>query len=256
MKKDGFTLKSYIDNPFGKSMGSIAGNQNAIKENYMNQMLAIESMIAIKWYMIKDKTFIAHIKIPSSNEKSSQKIFYDVIFEFDISNLTNEVSINNLPLKVYSNCPSFTFTYARVFWDSNLVPKWIKGKFNKAVFKHNPSERNVNKMIGYEKSLYMSGLFLLRNQRNMITVIKSMAMQLSNYSVILTDTKSSDEIMEEINQTKQKKPGVDHIDTSKVSSSRRNEAMIQLKTGNKVTPFTKMTKKVKSIGKVKKTIKR
>lgn len=248
------TLKQYLDNPLGKGSGTIAGDQSATKKSYLDQMLSLKDQITLKWYNVQKKTLVCHIKMPSSTTKNStMHIFYDIIFEFDIENIGNRVLINDLPLTVYSNCPSFVFTYANVFWNQNLICKWCKSKYSKVVYTHEPTERNTNKMIGYEKSLYICGLFLMQDQKNALNNIYQQAIVINNYNSILENIQHSDDIMAKLKAAQDAGKDVTKIDTSKVSSSRRTEAEIQLKNGDKFSPFVKKIKSIGFIGRTKNT---
>lgn len=249
------TLKQYLDNPMGKGT-SIAGNQEVLKRNYMDQMLALENKITYKWYTIKDKLLVCHIKLPSSNEKNGElNIFYDVIFEFDTSNLQKQITINELPLRVYSNCPSFVFTYAHAFYKEGILCDWLKTKYPKQVITKEAVEKNTHGLIGYEKSIYTCGLYLLKDQRNYIATIRKDAVSVSNYADIVKNVQNSDAVLQAINEAKKKNRDATKVDTSKVSPSKRNSLQIQLRNGEHFSPFTKITKAIPYIGKTKTTSK-
>ena len=73
------TIKGYLDNPMGKGV-PIAGDLSSIKSNYLEQEETIYHTIVNKWYELKDKSLIAHVKIPSASKKNSNLlVYYDVI---------------------------------------------------------------------------------------------------------------------------------------------------------------------------------
>ena len=116
-----FNLANYHNNPSGKGSAFI-NNQKELKQKYQDLLNHIENNMKIKWYNLNNKTLICHVLLPST---SLNKINYDILFSFNIdaTDLNTQKTINYFPMQVFSNCPSFTFTYAYTFNKNNNYGK-------------------------------------------------------------------------------------------------------------------------------------
>ena len=164
-----FTLRSYLGNPYGKGNTTVP-NFSAIREGYLGKLQKIESSITFKWYQFKEKSYICHLTIPS---ESAEGVRYDVVFElgYPPKDYTSR-SVLDLPLKVFSNAPSFSYTYAHVFLKEKLLCEWLKDKYGKSVRKSSAGVRNAANIIGLEKTLYLSALFLSMKGRADLSFIQ------------------------------------------------------------------------------------
>ena len=151
------TLQDYLANPFGK--GTNIAPTSLIRDSLMEQFRSLRSGISVRYYKVKEKTLVCHFKLPSRTKKG---VFYDVVFEFELAgNPVNSTrSVLNLDFQCFSNCPSFTYTYANAFEDMGLLCKWLKKKYERVVFRKDPKVRNPNKIMGYERSIYICGQYL------------------------------------------------------------------------------------------------
>lgn len=150
------TLNDYLSNPFGKGV-NIAPS-TIIRDNLTEQFRNLKNSIVLKYYLVNETNIVCHFKLPSRTKKN---IFYDVVFEFNIKGLEDSNrSILGLDFKCFSNCPSFTYTYANAFEDKDMLCKWLKKKYEKIVFRKDPNIRNPNRMTGYERSIYICGKYL------------------------------------------------------------------------------------------------
>lgn len=66
---------------------------------------------------------IVHVKCPS---ESVSNFFYDVLLELEYSDLTTR--LEDCDVKIFSNCPSFVYTYAYVFYHYGSVEQSTKTK--------------------------------------------------------------------------------------------------------------------------------
>lgn len=245
------TIKSYLDNPMGKGV-PIAGDLSAIKANYLEQEETIYMTITNKWYELKDKSLIAHVKIPSASKKNSNLfVYYDVLLEFDITNCEKKVTLSELPMRVYSNSPSFVFTYANVFYHKDYLCMWAKSKYNKEVFKTEPSQRNTYGLVGFEKSLYTACLFVTRHDETIITKIREKAIIQKNYVDILKDTQSQDEVMKKYREMSQSGGMVQVVD-KKSGKTVAEVAKKRIRTKSNPTGNTKVISKIPAATKTKK----
>lgn len=258
MDKKILTLFAYRDNPSGKG-ASFIPNGAEIKEKYKTEMESKEEDIKCRWYKVKDKTLYCHIKLPS---KSLSSLMYDVVFEFNLVGIEEYFdgkSIGSIPFKFFSNCPSFTYTYANVFDEYKLIINWLKNKYETEVFKYDPDIRNGYKIISYEKSMYISTLYIL-DGRDRLDVTLSMATELRNTSEIYSLINTSDYIMatykiekkksddankkEKYNQPKEIKKSVDQsIDYRTKKTHTTNSTKSKKSTTSSTSKTSKSTKR-------------
>lgn len=121
---DEFTLKNYLNNP--------EANSKALA-NYKKRYATISKKITSCWYIEKSSNaIIAVIKIPS---EKTNNIYYDVIFEFKGSN-PNDTSrkLKMLPIRVFSNCPSFVYADANYFKQKGWLIDWAMSLYDPKAF--------------------------------------------------------------------------------------------------------------------------
>lgn len=232
-----FNLRNYYNNPSGKG-SAIVNNQKQLKEQYQDTLSKIEDKIKIKWYKLKNTSLICHILLPSS---SLDKISYDVLFQFNTGDLDkiNERNINDIPMKVFSNCPSFTFTYAYTFNKNKMIIDWLKIKIPDIVLTKKSEVRNKYNIISYEKSLYLSVLYLMDGRTN-LSLIKQIAIPINDIKQITNKINRSDYIVDLYNFEKSK------LKPKETKNSKPNT----IKPKN--NSFTKNQKSIKSVSKTKK----
>ena len=115
----------------------------------------------------KDNYFIL-VKIPSESntEYKSDKIFYDVIIELlppNKSYLNNE-SVRDYDVRVYSNCPSFTYTFTYVYYKKDALIKMPKGAYTRKALSKAPKVRNPLLLFGIEKTLWFAICYIDKNR--------------------------------------------------------------------------------------------
>lgn len=210
------------------------------------QYQSLVSKIVMAWYTLEDKYYIAHIKIPS---RSIEKLFYDVLIEIDKSSIPESSTIiNGGNARVFSNCPSFIFTYAKVFDDKGDLIPWTKGKYNTEIFTNDPVKRNPMKISSYERSLYFAIKFITSGGRNYKKQIGLRIHKVNSHTELLSLIKSSDDILHEYQIKKKKQEDQKknitnlnkespHKDYQKKTSSKKG------KLGSTTTHATKASKK-------------
>lgn len=246
-------ILSYLTNPMGKGSSVLMlGESKKLLDSQYDRLYPKMSII---WYKINNSGYIAHIKVPSN---SVDNLFYDVLIEFTIESIENGTSIafGDEPVKVFSNCPSFTFTYAYVFNKNNELIDWCRSKYSKEIIIKEPEKRNPYKIINYEKSLYFAIKFLTTGGRNYRSKIKTQALNITNYSKIYNQIKSSDKILEEYSSKKTEVKSKNDITKKNINDSKsitqyKNKKSLSNKT-KKINKTLKTTKS-KKINKSSKT---
>ena len=150
-----------MQNPTGKGSAHLAARKMILQALDMKFAQLIKAHGAFKFKIYKDgNKYYFHVKVPS---ESSERISYDVVLLFvphELS-LVSSATINDYTLFIYSNSPSFTFTYAYVCNNvtKTLVPL-MKEKCSRRSLKERPSVRNPDEEYGFEKSIYFAARFI------------------------------------------------------------------------------------------------
>ena len=174
-------IYEYLINPMGR--GSSVLMLTETRRSLDAQYTALMSKMQVKWYKYNDKFFIAHVKVPS---KSIDNFYYDVLIEFDIESLPEgATTLNNAKCRVFSNCPSFTYTYVNIFSKSGDLIEWTRSKYDSKVFSHEPNQRNPLHIRNFERSIYFASKYVLSNGRNYKSKIEYNIFKVPTYQNIL-----------------------------------------------------------------------
>lgn len=242
-------LSEYVNNPMGKGSSVIPSKQ--IQSSLNEQYEILKENIKMLPY-IKGNILIISVNVPSRHAKG---LYYNVIFEFDLSNVADsESTINNLNFKCFSNCPSFTYTYANVFYNKGLLCPWLNKKYPKDIINKPPNVRNQFNIISYERSLYLAAKYIMNPSRNKLSFLKLVSVKTSNYQTISSKIRTSTEVEEEykriIGKDKKEKMIRTGIIPNK-SPNKKNENTS--KENNKKTKKVSKTKTIKGTSRSKKT---
>ena len=176
------TLQELIMNPTGKRSAYVA-SRSMIKESLThkyNALIMIHKKFDYKIYKQND-IYYFHYKIPSETYK---QVLYDVIVEFypdpDEPNCTEDKTTNRYLLKVFSNSPSFMFTYTYVVNENNLLADGTKKFCSKEALKSRPVVRNPVESYGYEKSVYFACLDIINKRLYEKKTIDKMLFKMKN----------------------------------------------------------------------------
>ena len=156
-----------IVKPFNSGFSAVSIKyllENLQKRYLVNIEPNITTVDAVKE---KDNYFIL-VKIPSESntEYKSDKIFYDVIIELSPPNksyLSNE-SVRDYDVRVYSNCPSFTYTFTYVYYKKDALIKMPKGAYTRKALSKAPKIRNPLLLFGIEKTLWFAICYIDKNR--------------------------------------------------------------------------------------------
>lgn len=231
------TIEEYLMNPTGRSDSAMM--LGAIRQKLDKEFSILQNAIRTQWYFIDNKAYIVHLKIPSSTQT---QLFYDVLVEFKISAIRNGVDYRKQSIRVFSNCPSFTYTYARVFYQQNLLITWTAVKYNSKILGVDPDKRNPGKIINYEKSLYFAFRYLQKHAGYFRRIIPSEARTITDQSAIL-NTIMSDQRVRELIEKNKKRSHSKKVDTPKKSTLEKKR---RTKSSTSTSQTTKKTKKTKS----------
>lgn len=157
-------VESFLVNPQSGS-SNIASRQLIIRQlSFETQGLIAANLLHLASVkLIASDVLRVHIKIGS---KSIRNLFYDVIIDFhNIKRIKNDkqidgVSKKDCEIKVFSNSPDFTFTYAYVMNKKNHLIKEFIPYYESEVLSLEPKIKNPSKLLGFSSSIYHALYYL------------------------------------------------------------------------------------------------
>lgn len=196
------TMNDFLTNPTGKSSASFTRRDLVIANlGYRYNELVKKTPITHTLYKCDDY-YLFYVRVPS--EKYQDRLIYDVIVQFMITDKNSErksITINDLPMKMYSNSPNFMFTYAYVYnQDDNLV-NFLTNKLNSKALTDEPKVKNPQFSYGFEKSVYFALLHIKKSQlnfRNRANMSATIYPKLRIESLVNKSVKSSQYILDKI----------------------------------------------------------
>lgn len=240
-------VQDYMNNPLGK--GNAVFMIHESKRYLDDQYRILNGRMRITWYKLYDKYYVAHVRVPS---RSVENLFYDVLVEFNIDVIKSGVSvINNAPARIFSNCPSFTYTYANAFDSTGDLISWSKVKYNNEIFTKDPIKRNPYKIKAYERSIYLAIKYILSNGRNLVRHIEQRSVKVSSHSKILLHVYKASEIEGLYHTRKKKNIKSDSTKNKQKTPKTMEKEGIKKKTLTGKTNSVKTTKKTSTTKKTK-----
>lgn len=250
------TLEEYLDNPMGKGSTAIA-NRKLIKSDLdarFDKLLAKHK--SFKHFHYHDsENFYIHVKIPSESERNNE---YDVVIQFTPTEdeVKNDLTLNRYTIKVFSNCPSFTYTYAYVYADCGLMIEFLKDKYEDVVLDDNPIFKNPGEVINFEKSVYFACKFIKANKHflnklSLAAISKQLVIERFKKTIKSADAirleikKENNRLAAEKDKATQRDTRKRPDNTGKVSGKPKNTGVTKTRQNHRVTPHKKITGKPK-----------
>lgn len=204
------TIQEYIKNPMGKGDASLGINRSLLLEQLKGkyERLVTRKKIRVTVYYDKIRNrYLYHLIIPSETERNNT---YDVVFEFlDLDHAHDaEGNIGGFDVKVFSNSPSFAYTFAYVYKKAGLLFEALSKRLGKEFVKIAPDVRNRYQIVNYEKYIFFGASYLIESKMLSRSFINSHAVSyhitsLNNVRTLETIMKEYD--IEEAKIQKQKK---------------------------------------------------
>ena len=151
-----FYIKEFFNNPAGK--GSAVLNINATKNKFQEKYNQIHKRISHKSFFVKDDIYIL-VNIPSSVEG----IMYDVLMKFEKNKKSIGTTILDMDMRLFSNSPSFLYTYANAYDKQKLFIKECKKKLSPKMLSDIAKTRNPYGVLSYDFSIYSALWYILSN---------------------------------------------------------------------------------------------
>jgi len=160
-----FYIKEFLHNPAGK--GSAVLNINATKDRYKERYNSICKKITHKTYFVKDDIYII-VNIPSSVDG----IMYDVLLKFEKNKKSLGNTINDMEMQIFSNSPSFLYTFANAYDKQKLFIRECKKKLSSKMLSDIAKTRNPYGVLSYDFSIYAALFYIVTNGYTDISDLK------------------------------------------------------------------------------------
>lgn len=158
--KDDMSLMKYVSNPTGKGSAYVA-NRSAIKQGlnmtYIKLLRNFRREFYAVPYIYPNGDILFYVKVPSEFYKDN-KISYDVLFLLKYDKSKNRSA---RAIQMFSNSPSFVYTYCYVYNKAGLIIDNLKSKYPTEALTKFPEIRNPIGSFGYEKSTYIAARYLI-----------------------------------------------------------------------------------------------
>lgn len=249
------SLNQYILNPALKTNALLnASTRELIKASYEKKFdqVMVKENGKVQYYLFTEadkNVYWAYIKVPS---EIVHNFYYDVIFKFIPTSSTGFFDdLFKFNMQVFSNDPSFVFTYAYVFNKNNLFIKELASKMGREPLKDKPEEKNSLEQIGYEKAIYFAYLIMRERKLNKLLRFKSEAKQL-DIKFILENVMPAEEKIQLRQEEGKKYSGKKKAIISKTAFKGLTQGLSREQKQQIATSNIRVSEKVKSVGTIKK----
>ena len=226
------------------------------REKYDKYYSLMAKQIKHQIYKYRDSV-IYHVIIPSSKPGT---VSYDVIIEIKTLALhPGDAAIDRLPIKVFSNCPSFVFGHAFNIKKAGWFCNWLSQKLSFNALNSMPRSDEIKPI---EKSLYLAIKYIHRNQLDQISVYKTTGRNMSSLNEIDKLVRFQFEIMNNIaeriagqraereQERERRQEEKNKIEEENIKKKRSHPKGVRVKP-IKTTKSIKETKTLNAIGKSK-----
>lgn len=158
-------IQQYLDNPMGKGDASMM-NRKLIKDS---MTMKFHKYYDKKGKLIKIHSFVTatgeyyiHLVLPTESERDNT---YDVVFHFydPEKKFVSSKSIRDYEVQMFSNDPSFGYTFAYVYHKNGLMIDQLVTKIGRDFITRPPVVRNRFEIVNYNKYIFYGALYLLEN---------------------------------------------------------------------------------------------
>lgn len=154
------SLRGYVDNPSGSGTAYLA-SRKLIKQSLNSEFIKLLREYRREFYAVPyiypNGDILFHVRVPSEFHRTN-KLSYDVLFRLFHDEKKRRA---NRDIQVFSNCPSFVYTYAYVYNTKGLLIEKFKSILPNQCLSSAPKVRNPIGSMGYEKSTYIAARYLL-----------------------------------------------------------------------------------------------
>lgn len=240
-------IKDFLNNPGGK--GNAALNIKSVKEGFTARYEKIVKNIDYQIFLVKKDVYIL-VNIPSS----VQGIKYDILVKFTETSKSAGTSIADYDMKLFSNSPSFLYTYAYAYDKQGLFLTDCKRKLSAQMLKDIAKSKNPYGILSYDFSIFAALHFIVSNDYLSLDTINQYGKKVNKTDVLKlvknADALQKDRKFQKTAIKEAEKAEREKIKKSIKDSDKDDEAVKEIKTVKNVKKVktTKTTKKVKKKG--------
>lgn len=246
-------LTEFFKNPMGK--GSTALNIKATQADFDKRYDKFYKKITHKAFFIKEDIYVS-INIPSSVDG----IFYDVVLKFTPNQKSAGVSVIDMDFQVFSNSPSFLYTYANAYYKKRMLIKELNRKLSREMIKEIATVKNPYSIISYDITVYSAIKYLLTTGFDKIESLKIDSVQTNTLTPLLKTVQDWDtlqknrRLQKDINKRQAEEEKQEKIKYKSESNDKNDDVIAENKKVKKVknSISSKKSSKIKKIKKVKK----
>lgn len=199
-------IREYLDAPMGK--GDVGVNRSIIKSHIEKDYLSIihgekkKKITMTVFWNPRNDAFYFWLVIPTVTDRTNT---YDLVFRFRDTKKQHrkELSIINYDIQVFSNTPSFAYTYAYVYAKEKFIIEELSPKLGDRIIKNPPKVRNRYKIMNYDKYLYIGARYILESKKLNRVILESIAKPY-NEKYLFNNIRSLSTIMTEYDVAAQK----------------------------------------------------
>lgn len=244
------TLGDFIRNPIGK--GDASTNKQLLMVALDHKYLAWlskrgDTLKFIPYRNSSSSEYYLWFIVPSETDRTNT---YDIIFRFYDPDGTHrkELSVKAYDIQIFSNVPSFAYTYAYVYNKNRLIIEELKPKLGKIFFDKEPVVRNQRGITMYDKYVYYIAKYILDKKYMNRAILETKCKICTNKKLFFAKVRSLKQIKSEyhiaqqrLNQTKQPSTKQKHTTTSKNTTSKSGIIVVNKNASNKPKKMTTNT---------------
>lgn len=182
-----YQIREFYHNPSGK--GATALNIKATQDQYNARYDNVVKKVELTFYKIRTDIY-AHVTIPSSVEG----VRYDVVLVFHPNKASLGHSLSDMDMQIFSNSPSFLYTYAYSYLKQGLFAREFKRKLSSRVLTDLSKVRNPYGILSYDFSIYCALRYIILNEYLNIT---SLNMKEISFSTLLALVQNADALQKD-----------------------------------------------------------
>ena len=229
------------------------------REAFDKEYPQIANKIVHRIYRHRDLV-IYHVVVPSSKPG---EVSYDVVIEVKTLALhPGDANIERLPMRIFSNCPSFAFGHAYRLSKSKVLIDWLENKLSPIALREPPTRPPKSYL---EKSTYMALRYIHDNGLSSIGVYKTTGRQIYTTDDIYFIVRRQEEILQQVQERidkrraereeeEERKRRAKEEEEERRASNRTPQHVTKTTPKTKQTGTTKLTKTsrfTKFIGRIK-----
>lgn len=228
--------------------GSAISSKKLVKDMEDRYRKVKGSMKHVKIYDEKKDTYLFRITMDSeSNSNYTKNVGYDVVLELSTDIKDNDsTTITDYNLKVFSNSPSFIYTFTNYFKKNGWLTQYIPKKYYIAKAYRQPAKvRNPMQILGIEKTLWMAVRYVRDNRLHIKGIFNQDPHNAKSIRSMIGVVQSQNKVMDDIKLREKTKKEKNAKVSKRKQTSKKVSALTNKKLEKKTVPTLKLSDKFK-----------